>query len=232
MNRILILDNSIDHKAYNPLEHWKPLLLFPFDSFRASAGELPPSLDSYSHILLTGSEASVVDEAGWMGAEQKLIRAAVKEGKVILGSCFGHQIIARSLFGAETVRRREKIEIGWDIEVCQSDPLLGESGQIINGLILHYDEVCNLPDGEADVLARSSECDALAFKVRQKPVWGVQPHLEMGIVEGLKLIEILAGDQLPEPKYFIKTCPSFPKDSGWIVPLMREFQKIRPESQF
>ena len=56
MDRILILDNAIDHTVYDPLEHWKPLLLLPFDSFRASAGELPSSLDAYSHIILTGSE--------------------------------------------------------------------------------------------------------------------------------------------------------------------------------
>ena len=230
MNRILILDNSTDREVYNPVEHWKPLLLFPFDAYAASSGEFPSSLDPYSHVLVTGSPVSILEEDNWMVSEQEIIRAAVGEGKVILGSCFGHQLIARSLFGKEVVRKREKPEIGWDITVIETDPLLGEAGRTLNALILHFDEVCNLPDDRAAVLARSSECDTLAFKVRGKPVWGIQPHPEIGIVESLKLIEILAGDQLPEPKYFLKASPSLPRDSGWVVALMREFQKVQPDS--
>lgn len=228
MNRILFLDNIIDRNVSNPLKHFPPLMIYPFDVFHASAGELPSSLDPYSHIILTGSEASVFDEEDWQIEEQKLIRTAVEEGKVILGSCHGHQLIALSLFGKNAVRRRDKIEIGWEMEVLQSDPLLGEPGQIINTLILHYDEVCNLPEDKADVLARSSECDVLAFKVRHKPVWGIQPHPEIGIVESMKLIEDYGSDHLPDPKYYITTSRTLPKDSGWIVPLMREFQKIQP----
>ena len=230
MDRILILDNSTDHSVYTPADHWKPLLLFPFDEFKASDCELPSSLDPYSHIIVTGSPASVLDEGDWIASEQDLIRTAVNEGKVMLGSCFGHQLIAKSIFGSGVVRRREKPEIGWYIEIIKSDPLLGESGQIIHALLLHYDEVCNLPEDKATVLARSSECDILAFKVRHRPVWGIQPHFEIGIVEALKLIEILAGDELPEPKYFLKTSQSIPRDSGWGVPLIREFQKIKPVS--
>jgi GMP synthase-like glutamine amidotransferase len=39
------------------------------------------------------------------------------------------------------------------------------------------------------IIARSEECDILAFKVKDRPVWGIQPHFEMGIVEGLKYID-------------------------------------------
>lgn len=229
MNRILILDNSIDHSVYQPLEHWKPLLLFPFDSFHVSAGELPSSLDPYSHIIVTGSEASVLDKADWIVAEEELVRTGVRKGRVILGSCFGHQMIARSLFGINSVKRMEKAEIGWSgIEVVKSDSLVGQSDQIIHSFVLHFDEVCNLPKHEATVLARSSRSGIQAFKLRRRPVWGIQPHPEIGIVEGLRLLAKLLGRELCQRQYLLQTRQSGPKDSGWIVPLMRAFQKTRP----
>ena len=228
MNRILILDNSTEPDIYNPVGHWKPLLTYPVDVYTASSGKLPATIDRYSHIIATGSPASVLAEADWMLREQALIRRAVSAGKVILGSCFGHQLIARSLFGKEAVRKRPKPEIGWELGVLESDPLVGTAGQTINALIIHFDEVCHVPTDQATVLARSEMCDIMAFKVKNRPVWGIQPHPEIGIVEALQLIEILGADHLPDPRYFTTTSPVLPSDSGWVVPLMRAFQKTQP----
>jgi GMP synthase-like glutamine amidotransferase len=229
MCRILFLDNSIDNDTYRPLIYWEPLLLFPYDLFRVSAGELPLELDSYSHILIAGSAASVLDDTAWMQAEVDLIQKAVNKGKVILGSCFGHQIIARSLFGMAAVRKRVKPEIGWpDIQIVCNDSLFGESGRTIHSFIFHYDEVCALPEEKAKVIARSEECDVLAFKVRGRPVWGVQPHFEMGIVQGLRYIDNFKGNQVPDKQIFFRSSPSMPKDSGWVIPLMKAFHETQP----
>ena len=229
MNRMLFLDNSIHNDAYDPLTYWTPLLLFPYDVFRVSAGELPPQLDAYSHILITGSAASVLDDAAWMEAEVDFIQNAVDKGKVILGSCFGHQIIARSLFGMAAVRKRVKPEIGWpDIEIVSSDLLFGKSERTINAFIFHYDEVCDLPEEKAKVIARSKECDILVFKLKGKPVWGIQPHFEMGIVDGLRYIEKVKGNQVPDRQIFFSSDQHMPKDSSWVVPLMKAFHETRP----
>ena len=229
MNRILFLDNSIDGDVYQPRPYWEPLLLFPYDLFRVSDGELPHELDSYSHILITGSSASVLDDTEWMKAEAELIKRAVNEGKVILGSCFGHQMLARSLVGMDAVRRREKPEIGWpDIHILASDSLLGEAGRTINGFVFHFDEVCKVPEKNATVIARSSECDILAFKLKDRPVWGIQPHFEMGIVEGLQLIDRVPGDEIPDKQIFLNSTENQPRDSGWIIPLMKTFQDTQP----
>lgn len=121
------------------------------------------------------------------------------------------------------------MEIWWpDIEVVENDSLLGKSAQIIHSFVLHFDEVCNLPKHEAAVLAHSSRCDIQAFKLRQRPVWGVQPHPEIGIVEALRFLDKLVGSELLQRQYFLHAKQSAPKDSGWIVPLMREFQKTPP----
>ena len=229
MNRILFLDNSLVNDTYRPLIYWDPLLLFPYDLFRVSDGELPDELDSYSHILITGSAASVLEDTEWMQAEVDLIQKAVSKGKVMLGSCFGHQIIARALFGMDAVRKRENPEIGWpDIQVVTRDPLLGESGRTLHSFIFHYDEVCKLPEEKATIIARSKECGILIFKVKDRPVWGVQPHFEMGIVQGLRYLDNFESSQVPDRQVFFRTAEHLPKDSGWVIPLMKAFHETHP----
>ena len=229
MNRILFLDNAIEDDVYQPLTYWEPLLLYPYDLFRVSAGQWPDGLDSYSHLLITGSTASVLDDTDWMRNEAALIRDAVDKGKVILGSCFGHQMIARSLFGLDAVCRREKPEIGWpDIQILVNDAWLGDGGRTINAFVFHFDEVCNIPKPQADIIARSADCDILAFKLKNRPVWGIQPHFEMGIVEGIRIIDRSGADQIPGKEYFINNTENQPRDSGWIIPLMKMFHNTRP----
>ena len=229
MNRILFLDNAIEDDVYQPLTYWEPILLYPYDLFRVSAGHWPDGLDSYSHLLITGSTASVLDDTDWMQHEAALIRDAVNKGKVILGSCFGHQMIARSLFGLDAVQRREKPEIGWpDIQILARDALLGEEGCTINAFVFHFDEVCKVPEKHANIIARSADCDILAYKLKNRPVWGIQPHFEMGIVEGIQIIDRAQGDGIPDRQYFFNSVENRPRDSGWIIPLMKMFHDTCP----
>jgi GMP synthase-like glutamine amidotransferase len=229
MNRILFLDNSIENDLYKPLSYWEPVLLFDFDSYRASAGELPDDLGAYSHIFISGSTASVLDNADWIHAEQELIRTAVAQGKVIMGSCFGHQIIARALFGDSAVRKRPSLDVGWpEIEILADDALLGAAGSKIYGYVFHYDEVCQIDEKNATVIARSKACEILALKLKDRPVWGIQPHFEMGIVEGLKFIEWVKGDGIPGRSSLIDSVEDYPRDSGWIIPLMKAYHNARP----
>jgi GMP synthase-like glutamine amidotransferase len=229
MNRILFLDNSLPDDRYHPFLYWESLLLFPYEVFRVSIGELPHALDSYTHILISGSAASVLEDTDWMQAEVALIQNAVNKGKVILGSCFGHQIIARALFGMDAVRKRENPEIGWpDIQIVSSDTLFGESGRTIHTFIFHYDEVCTVPEEKATIIASSKECDILAFKIKDKPVWGVQTHFEMGIVQSLRYIDKVKGSQVPDKQIFFSDDQYMPKDSGWVIPLMKRFHETQP----
>ena len=229
MRKILFIDNAIENDTYNAARYWKPLLMYPYDMFRVARGESPSDPKPYSHILITGSSACVLDDLDWMQSEVELIRTAVSAGKVILGSCFGHQIIARALFGPEAVRVREVPEIGWpEIEVVADDLLLGKAGRILNGFVFHYDEVCTVPPELAAVTARSSSCDILGYKLRDKPVWGIQPHFEMGIVEGLSYLDIVSGEHIPERQSLFNSETTLPKDTGWIAPLMKAFHDSSP----
>jgi len=229
MRRILFIDNAIENDTYQALDYWRPLLVYPFDLFRVARGEWPSDPEMYSHILITGSTACVLDDSDWMQTEMQLIQSAVNNGKVMLGSCFGHQMIARSLFGMQSVRKRPVPEIGWpNIEILADDPLLGNAGRIVNTLVFHYDEVCHVPQNQAAVIARSDACEILGFKLADKPVWGIQPHFEMGIVEGLNYLDKVSGAHIPTRQSFLSTDHSLPKDTGWIAPLMKAFQETQP----
>jgi hypothetical protein len=108
------------------------------------------------------------------------------------------------------------------------DALLGKAGRIINGFVFHYDEVCQLPEDRATVTARSSACGILGFKLKGKPVWGIQPHFEMGIVEGLNYLDKVSGEHVPCRQSLFQSQAVLPKDAGWIAPLMKAFHDTSP----
>ncbi len=189
--RILFVDNETNHELYNPLEHWQPLFLHPYEVCRAPFERLP-GLDPFSHIILSGSLSSTLENKDWMLAEEKMIRAAVRDGKALLGNCFGHQLIARALFGHDAVHRREKVEVGWPaMQVLQDDLLLGKAGDVVHAFVLHFDEVCKISEEQAKNILSSEECVNLAFKLANSPVWGIQPHFEIGIVQGFAVIDVV-----------------------------------------
>jgi hypothetical protein len=50
----------------------------------------------------------------------------------------------------------------------------------------------------------------------------------MGIVEGLQLIDRVPGDEIPDKQIFLNSTENQPRDSGWIIPLMKTFQDTQP----
>ena len=126
MPRIAIIDNAIDPDFYRPVRHWSRWLAGDWVAFEARNGRLPSLDDGFSHILLTGSEASILERPPWVEAEVALVREALARGLSILGSCYGHQLLAVAIGGPRYVRRCREPEIGWlPIGILKDDPLLG-----------------------------------------------------------------------------------------------------------
>ena len=71
-----------------------------FDVYYTSKNQFPDDINDYQAILVTGSPCSVHDEHDWIDRLIALIRAARENGKRIIGSCFGHQLVAKT-FGGE-----------------------------------------------------------------------------------------------------------------------------------
>jgi hypothetical protein len=67
-----------------------------------------------------------------------------------------------------------------------------------------------------------------SYRLKYRPVWGIQPHFEMGIVEGLKFVELVKGDGVPDRQSYFNSPENYPKDSGWIIPLMKGYHNARP----
>ncbi len=103
--RLAIIDNAMDHSVYTPVEHWRKHLPMEGETFRAPAGEFPDLQDGYTHLILTGSEASIVEREAWVNIEVDLVQRAASGGLAVLGSCWGHQLLALALSGPENVRR-------------------------------------------------------------------------------------------------------------------------------
>ncbi|MGQ9470643.1 MAG: type 1 glutamine amidotransferase [Candidatus Aminicenantales bacterium] len=213
--RIAVIDNSLDPDLYQPVAHWKKYIPFPVVSFRAPEGKLPDLDDGYTHLILTGSEASIVQRDDWVREEVFLVREAVKKNLALLGSCYGHQLLALALLGEEYVRRASRPEIGWlEIKASEKSQLFGWLDSFF-AFSIHFDEVINLPP-PFRVLARTPDCSVQAFTVAGEKIWGIQFHPEISIPEARHFLVKLIGQANPHRALYEAALRSEPRDSGVI----------------
>lgn len=191
--RLLIVDLSVNPAIYRPVDHWRPhveALGVPVDVCRPPDGDEPVDLAPYSHAILTGSEASILTDTAWIVRACELTRALDARHVRLLGSCFGHQMLARALSGPAFVRRTPTPEFGW-VEVRKSagvarDPLTDALPDGCHVYTSHFDEVFPLPPGWESV-ADTTDCPHAVVRRTAGRAWGIQPHPEIGVDEGLAL---------------------------------------------
>jgi GMP synthase-like glutamine amidotransferase len=225
--RVAIIDNSINPSVYKPVEHWAAFLQAPFASFRAPDGRLPDLEKGFTHLILTGSEASIVEREDWVGSEVEFVRDALERGFPTLGSCYGHQLLALALCGPAHVRRCRRPEIGWHpIAVREKSGLLGKEG-IAYAFSSHFDEVIGL-DERFRVLASSADCPVQAFELKGRPAWGIQFHPEIDIPAAREYLQNLVDLGLETSPLFAEALGMSPRDSGLIRGIVRHFLGIPP----
>ena len=178
--RILIIDNAIHRFLFKPSWHWKAYLKdIKTHTVNVPSGEAIPDLGDFTHIILTGSEASILKPEPWFDAEVKLIREAVGRGIPILGSCFGHQMLVYALAGAEFLQPSNPPEVGWaDIEMTCSDPLFDGLPNPWRTFVYHFGEAVDPPSPWIK-LGKTKHCDTHVLRYGELPVWGVQAHPEI-----------------------------------------------------
>jgi len=226
-HRLAFIDNSIDSSVYNPEEHWKPYFEFEWDSFKATKHQFPDfSKVRYSHLLLTGSEASIVIRDKWAEEEAEVIQEAVERGIPVLGSCYGHQLLAYALFGSSSIRRSTQPEVGWiPVQIIRESRILGKKRQAFS-FSVHFDEVVNL-NADFHVLVSTERCPVQAFQAKDRPIWGLQIHPEINIQNARTLLKNLIALKLDNTPLFEKALNSKPKDSGLIKQIMEGFLSAR-----
>ncbi len=180
--RILIIDNNRDPDCWGAMD----LRVFTLkkqgatiDTRRGFHDDLPLCGPEYfDRTIVSGSAASCLTLEPWSEHLDQWVRRTVDLGKPLLGICYGHQVLCRSLGGLQTVRKSAIPQFGWTrIERTTQTPLFEGLPQIFYSMSTHYEEVSQLPHGMR-VIARSQGCAIEACQVAERPVYGVQFHPE------------------------------------------------------
>jgi GMP synthase-like glutamine amidotransferase len=222
--RVLIVDCCIYPDVYQPADHWRALIGdVPADAVHLPSGGAVPDLAAYSHVVLTGSEASIVRPEPWYEVEAGFVRRAAALGKAILGSCFGHQMLALALSGPRHVRAAVTPELGWvAIEIAAEDQLLAGLPNPLHAFVAHFDEVCD-PPAPWRVLARSADCSVQVMRCGNAPIWGVQAHPEIDPPTGRALLAGLARKAPERAAFAAAALAQEPCDDFAIGEIVRRF---------
>ena len=220
--KVAFIDNSIDSSIYNPQKHWQSYLRVEWDSFKAAESHFPDLKKGYTHLILSGSEASIIERENWVYEEIEVVQDAVEKGLSILGSCYGHQLLAFALLGSASVQRCPQPEVGWiPVQIEVENELLGKKRSAFS-FSSHFDEVVSLSDAFL-VLASSKDCQIQAFQLKKRPIWGIQIHPEINISNAQILLKKLISLNLETKPFFEKALKYVPKDSGLICGIVKNF---------
>lgn len=161
-------------------------------------GEFPASVDDHDVYIFSGSPHGVYEDLEWIRASEEFVRRAAGAGKVLVGGCFGHQLIAQALGGE--VRKSEH---GWGMGVHRHaltvrEPWMQGGPDAVNVVVSHQDQVVRPPEG-AVVLAASEFCPNAMLRIGDRIVT-MQGHPEMNVPTVDRLLE-MRRDRVGEAVY-------------------------------
>ena len=197
MVRVVILDLLVERPAFGqggnaeimaPFAPAECLLLTPqLESREAYRSEwesngityrridTPESIEELNPdaVICSGSRANVSMWEPCMDDAARVLQQAVAASIPVLGICFGHQLLCKTL-GGEVQRLKSKSTMISPLFSVGMDTLLSP---IQMGLFTHQDEVTRLPPGARRIIS-TKHCENAGMRVAGKPVWGVQFHPE------------------------------------------------------
>lgn len=123
-------------------------------------------------IILSGGPASIYESSAPVYDEDIL-----KSGIPILGLCYGHQLLARSLNGRVSAAKKKEYGISFAKIIRQKGILkgLGKREQV---WMSHGDTVSSVPKG-IEVLATTENCPVAGFADTKRKIYGIQWHPEV-----------------------------------------------------
>jgi GMP synthase-like glutamine amidotransferase len=145
-------------------------------TFSVKDGHFPDDLFSYDGAMITGSPASVRDDAEWITKLFDLIRDAHAQKFPLFGACFGHQAICVALGG--TIARNK---MGWGHGILRNwgvSPLPWRDCMSEFYLYGSHIEQITIPPIGATVVSASESCDIAGITVGDH-IFTTQHHPEM-----------------------------------------------------
>lgn len=192
-------------------------------------GDYPPDPQQFDAFLVTGSKADSFGNEAWIVRLRAYLRTRYQAGDVLLGICFGHQILALVLGG-----HTERAPHGWGVgvhryqvqsAVVQDEPV-PESLQM---LVSHQDQVTRLPQ-QAVRVAGNEFCVNAAYVLGQQ-VLCFQGHPEFTHDFSRSLLQLRRAIYTPE--FFAKCLASLEQEhdghkvGGWMVSFIAQARAHR-----
>lgn len=161
-------------------EKWTALLSgqrpdWDYVVYSVKDGEFPRDLNAYDGFVITGSPASVHDNARWMSDLSALIRQLNDRQIPLFGACFGHQAIAKALGGVVETNPDGWVFGSTEMNVSAPPPWVDPTPFRLYGA--HIEQVTKMPDGAANVMT-SEGCPIGGFRMGNH-VFTTQNHPEM-----------------------------------------------------
>ena len=175
----LIWHDPLDFSPNN-ISIWAEKRGFEIDQTYACNMEELPSLDDFDWLMVMGGSQHIweEDKYTWLAMEKRLIANAIDHNKIVLGICFGAQLIAQALDGK--VFTNKLTEIGWyDVSITpegRQSFLFRDIPDKFMSFHWHSDHF-SLPSG-CSRLAFTEPTENQAFICDGSPVVGLQFHPE------------------------------------------------------
>lgn len=134
-------------------------------------------------VILSGGPSSVLDPGSPLPP-----RWITELGIPVLGICYGHQALAKE-FGGKVSRGRGEFGRTF-IRILYKDPIV-EGLEDREEVWMSHSDYVEKPPENSDVIAVSEDTGYIAaFKLRDKPIYGVQFHPEVSHTKkGLKILD-------------------------------------------
>ena len=160
--------------------------------------EIYPST-GYDAYIISGGFIRVryKEKYTYLKKVQELIKELAELNKPILGICLGQQLIVDAYGGL--VSEAEELEIGFqEIEVTKENNITNELPKKFYAFNYHWDIIERIPDG-FESYAKSKLFKNHIIKHKNKPVYGIQFHIEYDQEYSKKILEYLK-DEIEEEK--------------------------------
>jgi len=158
--------------------------------------ENPPPTGDFNGIVISGGPMSaqelVENKNFFFPTETNLIENCLQKNVPTLGICLGCQLLAYLTGGS--LAFRQTWQRGWFPIVLnesgESDVLLQNCLKEMYFFEFHQDKVVNLPEN-ACLLASTPENEVEIFKIRDKPFWGIQSHIEVDLAKSAQIFALV-----------------------------------------